>query len=179
MTIASFRPLFAAAALAMALFGALSVALFGGSRTPASAYTTYTVEVNEEGFNPRTCNINRGDAVVFKNAGKVDIRVYIPGFGGLPPIFDETIEPGKTSASPLSFEGPDTKKFYSQFGDFVTISTPKTSNSGQVSCSKEAPTPTPTPTATPGPPPTPTPVRPSNCTWVGCAVSLGVASDGN
>lgn len=179
MTIASFRPLFAAAALAMALLGALSVALFGGSQTPASAYNRYTVEVNEEGFNPRQCNINRGDSVVFKNAGNVAIRVYVPGFGGLPPSFDQSIEPGETSAPPQSFDGPITAAYYSEFGDFVTISTPKTSNSGQVSCSKEAPTPTPTPTATPGPPPTPTPVRPSNCTWVGCAVSLGIASDGN
>jgi plastocyanin len=179
MTIASFRPLFAAAALAMALLGALSVALFGGSQTPASAYDTYTVEVNEEGFNPRTCQINRGDSVVFKNAGNAAIRVYIPGFGGLPPSFDQTLEPGETSASPLRFDAGGNYLYYSEFGDFVTISTPKTANAGQVNCSKEAPTPTPTPTATPGPPPTPTPVRPSNCTWVGCAVSLGVASDGN
>lgn len=179
MTVASFRPLFAAAALAMALAGALSVALFAGHQPPVSAYNTYTIEVNEEGFNPRTCNINRDDAVLFKNAGKVAIRVYIPGFGGLPPIFDETIEPGKTSASPLSFTAGGSYVYYSQFGDFVTISTPKTSNYGQVSCSKEAPTPTPTPTATPGPPPTPTPERPSRCTWVGCAVSLGLASDGH
>ncbi len=179
MTLASFRPLFAAAALAMALAGALSVALFAGHQTPASAYNTYTIEVNEEGFNPRTCNINRGDAVVFKNAGNVDIRIYTPGFGGLPPRFDETLKPGETSLSPERFDAGGNYLYHSEFGDFVTITIPQWSNYGQVSCSKEAPTPTPTPTATPGPPPTPAPERPSRCTWVGCAVSLGLASDGH
>lgn len=178
MTTVPFRPLFAAAALAMALLGALSVALFGGSQTPARAYTTYTIEVNAEGFNPRNCNINRGDSVVFKNAASVPIRVYMPGHGGLPPLFDQTLEPGETSRSPQSFEAGGNYRYYSDFDDFVTVTIPQWSNAGQVSCSKELPTPTPTPTATPGPPPTPTPVRPSNCSWVGCAVSLGVASDG-
>ncbi len=179
MTIASFRPLFAAAALVMALLGALSVALFGGSQTPASAYSTYTVEVNEEGFNPRTCNINRGDSVVFKNAGNVAIRVYVPGFGGLPPAFDQTLKPGETSASPERFDAGGNYLYYSEFGDFVTVTIPQWSNAGQVSCSKEAPTPTPTPTATPGQPQTHTPVRPTNSTLDCSAVSLGLASDGN
>jgi len=176
------RPLFAAAALVMALAGALSVALFGKMETAEGAYKSYTVEVNTEGFNPRFCNINRSDEVVFKNTSKVEIRVYIPGHGGMPPIFDETIEPGSTSKSPVSFTAGGSWQYYSQFGHYVTISTPKTSDSGQVSCSKEAPTPTPTPTGTAVPTPTatpPPPPKPVNCTWVGCAVSLGLASDGH
>lgn len=182
MSSARFRPLFAALALATALTGALAVALFGGEQTPASAYNTYTVEVNEQGFNPRFCNINRGDSVLFKNSGKKAIRVYQPGHGGMPPQFDETIEPGENSISPLSFTAGGSYLYYTDAGHYVTISTPKTSNYGQVSCSKEAPTPTPTPTGTavptaaPTPPPPPKPV---NCTWIGCAVSLGLASDGN
>lgn len=187
----SLRPLLAAAALVMALAGAVSIAFFGGGGIPAQADDLFVIEVNEEGFNPRQCNINRGDSVTFKNVADVEIHILsgyrngagqiIPGgFGGLPPRFDVTLDPGELYVGSERFDAGSDYYYVSEFGDHVTVSTPKTQNSGQVSCSKEAPTPTPTPTGTPTPIATATPVviRPANCTWNGCAVGIGIASDG-
>ncbi len=188
----SFRPLFAAAALLMALMGAISVAFFGAGATPTGANNQYLIEVNEQGFNPRQCNLNRGDSVTFKNAGKVEIHILsgyrnaqgeivAGGFGGLPPRFDVTLAPGETYVGSESFTAGSDYFYVSEFGDHVTVSTPKTQNTGPVSCSKEAPTPTPTPTGTPTPIATATPIiiMPANCTWNGCAVSIAIASDGD
>jgi len=194
MVLRTYRPLFAASALLMALLGGITLAVFGGAEQPVSATTRYTVEVNEKGFNPRQCNIDRGDEVVFLNAGNGPIQVHSVPFGGQHPIFDQTLGVGETS-SPLRYdagsdflyfapktpgvtEWPSGWTFTPAYGNTMTVSTPKTTNSGGGSCAKEAPTPTPTPTATITPVPTPTPPRPAKCTWNGCAVSLGLASDG-
>ncbi|MEO8538408.1 MAG: hypothetical protein ABI577_01615 [bacterium] len=178
MRLVPIRPVLAAAALSMALFGAITLAVFSGGDTPASAVTRWTVEVNEKGFNPRFCNIVRNDEVVFKNAGKVSIRVYKPGFGGLPPEFDETLAPGETSLSPQSFTAGGSYVYFSEFGDSVTIFTPNT-GTGTSGCQKEAPTPTPTPTFTATPTATPKPPKPPNCWGIGgCAISISVAADG-
>ncbi len=177
MRVHSYRPLFAAAALLMALAGALSLAMFSGSETPVHAETEWTIEVNEQGFNPRQCNIVRGDDVRFKNTGKVPIRVYKPGFGGLPPEFDETLEPGKSSIGALSFDAGGSFVFKSDLGHQVTVFTPNTST-GTPGCYKEAPTPTPTPTGTATPTATPRPPKPANCWGSGCAISVAIASDG-
>ncbi len=162
----------------MALFGAISLAVFGGGETRVQAAATeWVVEVNEGGFNPRQCNIVRGDRVAFKNTGKVPIRVYKPVIGGLPPDPDWTLQPGETSPK-LGFDFGYDDDFFSEFGDSMTIFTPFTSN-GTPGCYKEAPTPTPTATFTATPTATPPPPRPVNCTWVGCAVTIGLASDGD
>jgi hypothetical protein len=177
MRIPSYRPLFAAIALFMALGGALTLATFSGSDTVVHAEQLWTIEVNEQGFNPRQCNVVRGDDVVFKNVGHVAIRVYKPGFGGLPPEFDETLQPGATSGSPQSFDAGGSFVYKSDQGFSVTIFTPNDSN-GTPGCFKEAPTPTPTPTRTATPTATPPPPRPANCTWNGCAIGVALAADG-
>ena len=179
MRVLSLRPLLAALALSMALIGALTLAIFSGGETPAGAITRWTIEVNREGFNPRQCNIVRNDEVVFKNMDSVPIRVYKPGHGGLPPQFDETLAPGQVSSA-LAYTSGANDEFYTDEGDHVTVHTPFTST-GTPGCYKEAPTPTPTntPTITPTASPSPTPrPRPANCTWNGCAISVGVAADG-
>lgn len=177
MRVVNFRPLFAAAALMMALVGAVSVAMFSGAETPASAVTRWTVEVDEQGFNPRHCNIVRNDEVIFKNVSTVPIRVYKPGFGGLPPEFDEVIDAGKFALSPQSFTAGGSYIYKSEFGDEVEIFTPNT-GTGTPGCYKEAPTPTPTPTRTATPTATPRPARPANCWGSGCAISVAIAADG-
>ena len=178
MRMASYRPLIAAVALLMALIGGITLAAFSGTDTqPARAAYEWTVEVNEEGFNPRHCNIVRGDTVFFKNTGDIAIRVYKPGFGGLPDNPDWTLQPGETTAGGQNFTAGGEYVFKSSLGDEVTVFTPNTST-GTPGCQKEAPTPTPTPTFTATPVATPKPPGPKNCTWIGCAVSVGVASDG-
>lgn len=178
MRLVSIRPLLAASALTMALVGALTLAMFSGGETTARAVTRWTVEVNEKGFNPRQCNIVRNDEVVFKNTGTKEIRVYKPGFGGLPPEFDETIPAGGTSLSPQSFTAGGSYVYFSEFGDSVTIFTPNV-GTGTPGCFKEAPTPTPSPTGTATPTATPKPPKPANCWGVGgCAISIGIAADG-
>lgn len=193
----SYRPLLAAVALMMALLGAISVAFFGSGQTPAGAYDLYVIEVNEQGFNPRYCQVNRGDAVTFKNVSSKPLGIVSGhktagggvqpgGFGGMDPLFQVTIQPGQTHPGSVSLQGGSEFFFFSSFDnfetyeDYITVSTPGTQNTGQVSCSKEAPTPTPTPTGTPTPLPTPTPivVIPANCTWNGCAIGIAIAADG-
>ena len=178
MRLIRLRPLLAAVALTSALSGAITLAVFSGGETPASAVTRWTIEVNEQGFNPRFCSIVRNDEVVFKNSGKIPIRVYHPVIGGLPPDFDETLAPGATSESPLSFTAGGNFGVKSDLGAEVTIFNPNT-GPGQSACQKEAPTPTPTPTGTATPTATPKPPKPANCWGIGgCAISVALAADG-
>ena len=176
MRLISYRPLLAAVALVTALSGAITLAVFSGGEAPVHAITRHTIEVNAEGFNPRHCNVVRNDEVDFKNVANIAIQVYLPGFGGQPSIFDETLAPGATSSA-VSFNAGGSYEFFSDLGDSVTVFTPNGST-GVSACAKEAPTPTPTPTGTATPTATPKPPRPKNCTWNGCAVSLGIAADG-
>ncbi len=173
----TLRPLIAAVALVTALCGAVTLAVFSGGETPAAAVTRWTVEVNEGGFNPRFCSIVRNDEVQFKNVGKVPIRIFHPEVGGSPPLFDETLEPGAISGA-QSFTFGGNYVVQSEFGDEVTIYNPNT-GPGTPGCSKEAPTPTPTPTGTATPTATPKPPKPANCWGIGgCAISVGLAADG-
>lgn len=171
-----YRPLMAALALAAALAGGLSLAFFGARTESASAYDRYLIEVNEQGFNPRTCRINRGDEIQFKNVGTTTIRVYKPQIGGLPPDPDWTLDPGQLSTV-ISYTAGTTDRYFSDAGHFVEVLTPPRSNTWQVACAKEAPTPTPTPTPTATPIAPPTPARPPACKWVGCAVGPNLAAD--
>ncbi|MBK6563162.1 MAG: hypothetical protein IPI33_16975 [Dehalococcoidia bacterium] len=177
MRLVSYRPLFAASALMMALFGAITLAVFSGGETPARAVTRWTVEVNTEGFNPRQCNIVRNDEVEFKNTSNQPIRVFHPEIGGAPAVFDETLAAGATSSA-LGFNFGGTYVVESGLGHSVTIFNPNT-GPGTPGCSKEAPTPSPTPTGTATPTATPKPPMPAKCTWNGCAVAVGLASDGD
>lgn len=171
-----YRPLMAALALAAALAGGLSLAFFGARTESASAYDRYLIEVNGQGFNPRTCRINRGDEIQFKNVGTTTIRVYKPQIGGLPPDPDWTLDPGQLSTV-ISYTAGTTDRYFSDAGHFVEVLTPPRSNTWQVACAKEAPTPTPTPTPTATPIAPPTPARPPACKWVGCAVGPNLAAD--
>lgn len=167
------RPLVMALGLVGALAGGLSVAFFGGRTEPASAYDRYVIEVTSEGFNPRTCRINRGDEIQFRNVGNVAVRVFKPQIGGLPPDPDITLEPGESSY-PISYTAGTTDRYFTVDGHVVEVLTPPRSNTWQVSCAKEAPTPT--PTATPQAPATPP--LPAKCWGRGCAVGLNLAFDG-
>ncbi|WP_322819723.1 hypothetical protein [Tepidiforma sp.] len=171
------RPLVVALALAGALAGGLSVAFFGGRAEPASAYDRYLIEVTSEGFNPRTCRINRGDEIQFKNVGTVAVRVYKPQIGGLPPDPDITLEPGESSY-PISYTAGTTDRYFTDDGHMVEVLTPPRSNTWQVSCAKEAPTPTPTPTPTATPQAPAPPPLPAKCWGRGCAVGPNLAFDG-
>lgn len=172
-----YRPFFAAAALFMALTGGITLAVFSGGETTARASTRHTIEVDEEGFNPRQCNIVRDDEVVFKNVGDTPMRVFMPGKFGFPDDPDWTLAPGEVSGA-LSFTAGGNYVYHSGAGDTVTVFTPNGST-GSRSCNKEAPTPTPTPTFTATPTATPAPPRPAKCSWNGCAISLGLAYDGD
>lgn len=177
MRLVRLRPLFAAVALISALSGAVTLAVFSGGETPASAVTRWTIEVNEEGFNPRFCSIIRNDEVVFKNVAAIPIRIYHPEVGGSPPLFDQTVPPGELSTvQNFTFGGNYVVE--SEFGDSVTIFNPNT-GPGTPGCSKEAPTPTPTPTGTATPTATPKPPKPANCWGIGgCAIGIALAADG-
>jgi hypothetical protein len=172
-----YRPLLAAMALALALAGALGVAFLGGSSRPVSASDLFIIEVSTQGFNPRTCRINRDDRIQFRNVANVPIRVFKPGHGGFPPDPDELLQPGAVS-SPRIYTAGITEEFFTEAGHSVKVMTPLLAQTWQVSCSKEAPTPTPTATPTATPTPTPTPPRPARCSWNGCAVSPNLAHDG-
>ena len=176
MRATNYRPLLAAAALSMALVGAITLAVFSRGETPVQAETPWTVEVNTQGFNPRFCSIVRDDEVNFKNTASVSIRIFHPEIGGVPPLFDETLAPGDTSST-LAFTFGGNYIVESDFGHHVTIFNPNT-GPGTSGCDKEAPTPTPTPTGTATPTATPAPPRPAKCTWNGCAINVGLAADG-
>ena len=171
----------ALAALVMALAGGVTLMMSEASGQSPNG-PPYIIEINEEGFNPRQCNVNRvapDNVVAFKNTGTQVHTVFRPGFGGLPddPVF--VLQPGETSAGGVSFTAGGDFIFYDRDSDFtVTVSTPKLTNTGVISCSKELPTPTPTNTPTVTPTPTPTPPPPANCWAPGCAIAVGVASDG-
>lgn len=189
-----YRPLFAVAALAMVLLGAGSVYLGQSRDVGAQAPLPYpfVIEVSDIGFNPRQCTINRNagsNEVVFRNVSNKPIRVVkSPPYFGLDPTFDQTLAPGETSnAQSFTLGGNNSYEKADNPAHFVTISTPQYSNGGPIACSKETPTPTPTNTptrtptraATPTVIPTPTPYPPPPACWArGCAVAVGVASDG-
>ncbi len=156
----SYRPLFALAAVVMAMVG--GVTLFLG-QSEAAAPPRYVIEVSDTDFNPSVCSVNRNDQVMWKNVGTVVHRVIRPDAGvGAPPLYDSgDLQPGESS-SPLQLTGGLRWTMHDQYHPELTgvVQTPLTANNGQVSCSKEAPTPTPspTPTATETPVPTPTPI---------------------
>jgi hypothetical protein len=182
MRTVSLRPLLAAMALVMALTGAITLAVFSGGEMPAGATNEWIIRINEEGFNPRFCSIVRDDTIAFENVGSTTVRVFKPNNTGVPADPDWTLAPGELSGALKITYGGNTV-FHSSTGYTVTVFSPNNST-GTPGCFKEAPTPTPTPTFTATPirtatsTATPTPQRPANCTWNGCAVSVGVASDG-
>ncbi|MBA4182072.1 MAG: hypothetical protein C0506_15905 [Anaerolinea sp.] len=190
MTARWYRPLMAVVAVSMALAGGLSLLFSNSAHVVASG--SYTIEVNEEGFNPKLCLISRGDVVQWKNVGKKVHRVIKPDAGvGSPPLFDsEDIAPGQISQSFIMTYGGNFN-YLDQYNPSLTgtVNTPQRSNTQAENCSPLAPTPTPTPTRTPGPTPTPSPqvaALPMYCRAAslgaaigneGCAVTVGIARD--
>ena len=73
---------------------------------------TYTIDVNETGFTPDSCKLNRNDSVRFRNAGTTLRRVVIPDvFPNQPAEFDTgMLKPGEVSYS-YSFFAPGHKDF--------------------------------------------------------------------
>lgn len=154
-----------------------------GAATHAGAASRYTIEVNEQGFNPELCQVNRlGDEVVWKNTGAQPHQVIVPDVGvDSPPRFDTgEILPGETSQV-YSFTGQadlqyHDAKFPTHKGRILVPMSP----SASASCTKQAPTPTPTPTRTATPVPTPTPwvIQSAKCRpGLGCAVTQQLARD--
>ena len=178
----------------MAFTGGLSL-LFSHSEH-AVASGTYTIEVNEDGFNPKLCKISRGDVVQWKNVGKKTHRIIKPDAGvGSPPLFDsDDVAPGQISQSFIMTYGGNFN-YLDQYDPTLTgtVNTPQYSNSQAENCSPLPPTPIPTPTKTPGPTGTPTPIPtptppplPLYCRAAslgaisgneGCAVTVGIARD--
>lgn len=191
MTVRWYRPLLAAAAVGMALAGGLSLLFSYSAHVEASA--SYTIEVNEQGFNPKLCKISRDDTVRWKNIGTQVHRVIQPDAGvGSAPLFDTgDILPGETSITMIQTYGGNFN-YVDQYNPALTgtVNTPQNSNFQAPNCSPLPPTPTPTPTRTPGPTATPTPTVPplpkfclANALGAaagneGCAVSPGLARDG-
>ena len=181
----------AVVAVSMALAGGLSL-LFSHSEH-AGAASSYVIEVNEEGFNPKLCKISRDDVVRWKNVGTQVHRVIWPNAGvGSEPQFDSgDIPVGGLSQNSLMVTNGGNANYLDQYNPSLTgtVNTPQQSNSQAESCSPLPPTPTPTPTRTPGPTPTPTPAAPPIPVYCraaslgavsgneGCAVTAGLARD--
>jgi hypothetical protein len=191
MTVRWYRLVLAAAAVVMALAGGLSL-LFSHSAHVGAVSTQYTIEVNEQGFNPKLCQLSRFDTYRWKNIGAIPIRVIRPDAGvGSPPLFDSGyLAPGEVSSPVTKDSGGGLTYFNADHMNItMTVTSPSNSEAGPSNCSPLPPTPTPTPTRTPGPRPTPTPTvppLPANCRATalgatagneGCAVAPAVAKD--
>jgi len=168
----------AVAALSMALLGAFSMLFLGGSRPASAAYGHYTIEISDTGVNPATCNINRGDEVVWKNVGTQTRRIMIPADGSLPPIpLTDDIAPGATSNA-ANFTGGSKYLYFDAYNTSIkgVVDTPGRAMTQTIACSPLAPTPTPTPTSAPATP-SPAAIVPAGCKWVGCAVAVSVSHE--
>ncbi len=136
---------------------------------------TYTIEVNDTGFNPVYCTVHRTDVVRWKNVGTKSHQVIVPDQSAAlnqPPKFDSgPLAPGETSTG-LSWGARSKVEYYEasspnakavlDFGD------------GAPNCAPGLPTPTPTPTKT-GLPATGIPPRCIGA--MGCAVAPAIARD--
>lgn len=152
------RVLFAAAAGAMLLVGALAVTASNTSR--AGAAETYTIAILDTAFNPANCIVNRasGHSVQFLNKGKVphQVRSFNTGTNSLP-LFETTVlQPGETSRS-FNFTAKSGYAYYDVLNPALTGNIE--AGDGAEFCIEAPPTPTPTntPTITPTPTITRTP----------------------
>lgn len=171
----SYRLLFAAASLVIAVAGILFVVL--GNTARAAANSSFVIEASEAGFNPPVCQLGRrDDYFAWKNVGRTVRRIVVPTAGvDSPPALDTgDLQPGESS---IAFElNAGTVVHYEDFYDKSLkgiLQTPLHSEAGPANCSPQAPTPTPTP------PPTPTPApKPPRCiTSPGCAVVAALSRD--
>lgn len=172
MNIATRRLSLATAALLMAAVGAVSLFL---NVDGTVAQDEFIIEVNEEGFNPPSCTINKNTTIRWKNVGGAVHRVVRPAPGvDSPPLFDtKDLDPGETSggiefALQANFEYED---FYNpELKGKIIVPNARGAQSCDLQPPTPTPTPTPLPTATPDPrrafipgvsrggePPTPTP----------------------
>ena len=186
-----YRAALALAALAAIAFAGVTVMLVRGEGTAhVAAASRFTIEVNEQGFNPRVCIVSRtaGDSIVFKNVGTQVHRIVLNDIGaGNPVLFDEELIPGATSTA-RSYTSHSVEDFYDLNFPTHTMHLEAGFANGDraANCAKEAPTPTPTPTRTATPIPTPTPViptptaiqKPPRCIGLeGCGVAPQVSRD--
>ena len=178
------RPLIAAGALVLGVAG-LAAGLLGGTTEVARSQSdaTYDIWVTDNGFNPASCTVLRGDNVRWINKDTVVRNVTFNNLT-LPqepntPLSTGDLQPGETSGT-LSFDFIGSNGYHEKYTPSFTGSV-STTDRGTPSCSQQPPTPTPTPTrtATPVPPtPTPTQARPAGCgVQPGCAVIAAVSRD--
>lgn len=164
-------------------------ALFGASLEgpPAGAQSTpgdddWEVWITDDGFNPASCLVRRGDNVRFVNKTETVRNVV---FNNLTapnepntPLSTGDLAPGANSEY-YSFDFAGSNGYHEQYTPAWT-GTISTTVSGSASCTYQPPTPTPTatPPATATPTPTPTPPRSPACgEQTGCAVAPGVSRD--
>lgn len=179
-------------AIALATLGALAFAAWGViastggdvAQTASAAVgdPPFIIEVNEQGFNPRSCTVSRNDTSIrFKNVGTQVHRIQRKDIGGLPPLWDSgDLQPGEFSQERNYNAALDDLYEDVYFpGHTVRVQAP-VNPSSPTNCAKEAPTPTPTPIRTP----TPTPAAPTaeqrvpRCIGsLGCGVAAIVAKD--
>jgi plastocyanin len=175
------RPVVAAVAAALGLLG-LVAGVLAGPREVAHSLSddTYEVWVTDNGFNPSSCLVRRGDNVRWVNKSSVVRNVKFDNLA-IPPDLNNTwstgdLQPAATSGT-LSFDFAGSNSYHEVYSPSFTGAV-ATTDRGVPSCDQAPPTPTPTNTPTPSPTPTPTPPRPEACAGqAGCAVVPVVARD--
>ncbi len=185
----TFRPLFLAAALAMALGGAIAV-LHTGEK-PAAADSSLTIDILDSGMNPTLCALGRFDTVHWQNRTSQVRKILFDDLSYTDPVTNQTtslstgdIAPG-ASSSGVTLGAGGNYAYHDVYNPSLKgmLQAPQRSDTGPIVCSPLPPTPTPssTPKVTPTPivPPTPTPQpRHPRCTGLlGCAIAPSIASD--
>ena len=185
----TFRPLFLAVALAMALGGAVAILHTGEKQ--AAADSDLTIDIIDSGMNPVLCQLGRFNTVHWRNKTGSVRKILFDNLSYTDPITNQTtplstddIAPGANSSG-VTLSAGGNYAYHDVYNPNLkgSLSAPQRSDTGPIVCSPLPPTPTPSPTpkVTPTPiiPPTPTPApRHPRCTGLlGCAVAPGVASD--
>ena len=150
----------------------------------------YTIDVNETGFTPNSCKLNRNDSVRFRNAGTTPRRVMIPdpNFPNASPIFDSgLLRPGEVSNYYVFVYGGHQDFYDAADGNHkFTVTLPVLVEKWDEVCLGNPVAPTATPTAAGSPSPTGsaspsatvTPPTGARCRgYSACVVTMAVASD--
>ena len=184
----TFRPLFLAAALAMAIGG--TIALLHSGEKHAAADNLLTIDILDTGMNPQVCQLGRFEPVHWHNRTNQVRKIILDG--GATDANGQTIEiatgdiPSGADSSPIQLGAGGTRTYHDFYNPSLkgTLSAPQFSdgsNGGSCSPLPPTPTPSPTPRVTPtpiiAPTPTPQPRHPRCTGLLGCAVAPGVASD--
>ncbi len=153
MNIAMRRASFAAASLLMAAIGFTSLFM---SVDGTGARNEFIIQVNESGFNPPSCTVNKGTTLRWLNVGQEVHRVVRPDVGvQVPPLFDTgDLQPGDLSKRfELTIRDTwDYEDFYNpELKGRVNIPNATSAESCDLQPPTATPTLTPTPTPTPDP----------------------------